>query len=993
MVQVYTGITSHLTEAFPMKSENQIPSTIQEFFRKRGAPNNLKSDNAKAVYGETMQEILCQYHIGIKYSEPHQQNQNQCERKIQDIKADVRRCMDRTGTPAKFWLLCLLYTVFLHNHLSHPSLDGKTPLHVALGSKPDISCLLTYHWWQPVYYLDDDGGFPSESREKRGRWVGVAENIGDTLTYYILTDDTQQVIARSVLRPVTNKDKNLRADNPSHIDGELDSPDSSDIDLSHNSDSPSFQLQSFTQESGQPVMVLPRFSPEELMKRTFIYPTDDGQKLRAKIIQKINDADADNHQNIKFLCQVGDEGAEEIIAYTEICQLIEEQDRADATDKLHTYQKIVDHHGPLKPSDPSYKSCLYNVKVLWEDGTETWEPFSGIKSDDPITLATYALENDLLHLPLWKNLRKYTKNKKKYQRLVNQAMMKSERRSPIFMFGVQVPRNHPEALMLDEKNGNTKWQDSEKKELDQLNEYKTFIDKGIGYRPGKEYTKIRVHFVYAVKHDLRHKARLVAGGHMTVVERESSYSGVVSLRSIRLALVMGELNGLQAMVGDVGNAYLEAETQEKVFFIAGPEFGDLQGHTMIIFKALYGLRSSGARYHETMATTLSDMGFKPTLADPDLWIRDKGDHYEYVCVYVDDLMMISKNPQEFFDSLVNKYKYILKGVGPPSYHLGGDFGRDPDGTLYWGAQRYIEKLMFNYERMFGCLPNKYNSPLNPNDSPELDTSELLDEMGIKMFQSMIGALQWCVTLGRFDIAVAVMSLSSFRAAPREGHLKRAQHIYGYLRNHNKAAIRFRTGLPDLSGFSMPEHDWMYSVYGDECKEEIPDFLPTPKGKKVRTFAFVDANLYHCKVTGKAATGILHFINQTPCDWYSKKQPTVETATYGSEFVAARTATEQIMDLRFTLRSMGAPIEEFSYLLGDNQSVITSSTIPHSLLSKRHNALAYHRVRAAVAGGFLKFCYLPSKQNTADILTKFLNGQELYQQIHRLLFWKGDTKPN
>ena len=154
------------------------------------------------------------------------------------------------------------------------------------------------------------------------------------------------MIARSVLRPVTNKDKNLRADNPSHIDGELDSPDGSDIDLSPNSDSLSFQLQSFTQESGQPVMVLPRFSPEELMKRTFIYPTDDGQKLRAKIIQKINDADADNHQNIKFLCQVGDEGAEEIIAYTEICQLIEEQDRADATDKLHTYQKIVDHYGP-----------------------------------------------------------------------------------------------------------------------------------------------------------------------------------------------------------------------------------------------------------------------------------------------------------------------------------------------------------------------------------------------------------------------------------------------------------------------------------------------------------------------------------------------------------------------------------------------------------------------------------------------------------------------
>lgn len=93
---------------------------------------------------------------------------------------------------------------------------------------------------------------------------------------------------------------------------------------------------------------------------------------------------------------------------------------------------------------------------------------------------------------------------------------------------------------------------------------------------------------------------------------------------------------------------------------------------------------------------------------------------------------------------------------------------------------------------------------------------------------MNGALQWCVTLGRFDIAVAVMSLSRFRAAPREGHLKRAQHIYCYLRTHNKAAIRFRTGMPDLSGFSMPQHGWMYSVFGDKCKEEVPGFFAQAK---------------------------------------------------------------------------------------------------------------------------------------------------------------------
>ena len=109
---------------------------------------------------------------------------------------------------------------------------------------------------------------------------------------------------------------------------------------------------------------------------------------------------------------------------------------------------------------------------------------------------------------------------------------------------------------------------------------------------------------------------------------------------------IGELNGLDIMVGDIGNAYLEAYTKEKVCFVAGPEFGDLEGHTLIISKALYGLRASRARHHERFADTLRDMGFVSCKMDPDLWIRRKDDHYEYICVYVDDLMAIMKQPQE-----------------------------------------------------------------------------------------------------------------------------------------------------------------------------------------------------------------------------------------------------------------------------------------------------------------------------------------------------------
>ena len=104
---------------------------------------------------------------------------------------------------------------------------------------------------------------------------------------------------------------------------------------------------------------------------------------------------------------------------------------------------------------------------------------------------------------------------------------------------------------------------------------------------------------------------------------------------MRMALLVGELNGLTPLVRDVGNAYLEAYTKEKVYFIAGPEFGELEGCTLVINKALYGLRSGGARLHDRMAA--------PCKNDEDLWLRDAGDCYEYICVC---LLYTSPSPRD-----------------------------------------------------------------------------------------------------------------------------------------------------------------------------------------------------------------------------------------------------------------------------------------------------------------------------------------------------------
>jgi hypothetical protein len=216
-----------------------------------------------------------------------------------------------------------------------------------------------------------------------------------------------------------------------------------------------------------------------------------------------------------------------------------------------------------------------------------------------------------------------------------------------------------------------------------------------------------------------------------------------------------------------------------------------------------------------------------------------------------------------------------------------------------------------------------------------------------------------------------------------------KRIVGYLSKMKHAAIRVRTEEPDYSDLPEATYDWSTSVYGN-IKEEIPENAPPPLGKPVVMTTYVDANLYHDYVTGKAVTGIIHFYNQTPIDWYTKKQATVEAATYGAEFVAARAAKEQITAHRTDLRYLGVPVKGSTKTFGDNESVVTSGSIPHSKLSKRHQALSYHSVREGIASGMMSFYHIPGKDNPADILSKHWGYQQVWPTLRPILFWKGNT---
>jgi hypothetical protein len=149
--------------------------------------------------------------------------------------------------------------------------------------------------------------------------------------------------------------------------------------------------------------------------------------------------------------------------------------------------------------------------------------------------------------------------------------------------------------------------------------------------------------------------------------------------------------------------------------------------------------------------------------------------------------------------------------------------------------------------------------------------------------------------------------------------------------------------------------------------------------------FVDADHAGNQITRRSHTGILIYICRAPIVWYSKRQNTVESSTFGSEFVAAKIATELIQGLRYKLRMVGVPLDGPTNVFCDNEAVVRNSSIPESQLKKKHVSICYHRVREACASGMLRVTKEHGLTNLADVLTKNLPGPRLKELINLILF--------
>ena len=207
--------------------------------------------------------------------------------------------------------------------------------------------------------------------------------------------------------------------------------------------------------------------------------------------------------------------------------------------------------------------------------------------------------------------------------------------------------------------------------------------------------------------------------------------------------------------------------------------------------------------------------------------------------------------------------------------------------------------------------------------------------------------------------------------------------------HTKGKILYDTRHLDVGDVEYFEGSNWKQIYG-EIKEDIPKNTPKAKMKPVQITIYFDASHACNMVTRRSVTGILVFANGTPMKWYCKKQNTVESSTYGSELVAGRLATEMAIEFRYMFRMLGSEIDGPARLLGDNQGMIQNCSLMASQLKKKHNAIAFHRTREAVACGITKLGHVNSESNLADICTKGLSGVKLHSITKRILFRSTDS---
>ena len=1010
---------------YPLESKalayTTVPMMVQDL---NAIPAVIVSDGSKEQKSSEFRNEVNRIRSRQHTTEPYSQWQNASEREIREIKSGIKRFTLRENSPFKLWDFCGEYVSAIRRLTAHdiPGLNGLSPEENIHARTPDISAYAQYEWYEAVWYVDPPGGI--KPRKKLGRWIGVAEKVGGPMTYWILPKSCDP-IARSSVFPLTEDDllssnvnsqlKELDDSIESKIGNKVKAQDMDD-ELGPFAEIPLdlFEGDDLKAEPSDPEMAMPEadeFSSPEIFDQYLnaqVLLDRGGTSQLGTVKRRSKDPSGDpvgRHNSNPLLdsreYQVEfPDGSIDVLTANAIAESIYSQ--VDDEGRSHAIlSEIIDHRksGAAVNIDDSYipgTNQRRRTTKGWEllanmkDGSSIWVSLKDFKEAYPIEVAEYAVNNKIASEAAFCWWVPHVL--KKRDRIIKKVKTRYFKRT--HKFGIELPKSVPEALEIDKKTGTDFWRRAIEKEMKNVHVAFEIREDGsipVGFR------EITCHLVFDIKSDtLARKARFVAGGHLTDPPKESTYSSVVSRDSVRLFFLLAALNDLDVLACDCQNAYINATTSERVWFRGGPEMGPDEGKVIVIVRALYGLKSSGAQWRSHMANTLRNGGFKSCPADPDVWIRaavkpDGTKIYEYVLCYVDDVIFQGLDPNGFMDYLRRSYKLKDGSVKEPDTYLGADVSHYElsDGTRAWSlssdtyVKRAVQEVERELEQSGECLKSKVVSPFASGYRPEFDSSPELNERLSSYYASLMGVLRWCIELGRVDIIVEVGLLARFQANPRVGHLEQMFHVFAYLKKYNRSRLVFDWTEPELDESVFKQCDW--KDYYPDAKEPIPPNAPEPRGKSVTTTAFVDADHAGCQLTRRSHTGVLIFVNRAPILWFSKRQATVESSTFGSEVLAMRQCIDMIEGLRYKLRMMGVPIDGSTKVYCDNESVVKSTTRPESTLKKKHTAIAYHRAREAQAAGHVSIAWIDGRLNLSDAFTKVTVGERRRYLYSRILY--------
>lgn len=905
-----------------------------------------------------------------------------------------------------------------------PSLKGRTPQEKVQGWTPDLTPWIQFEWYQWVYYLDNDG------LTKIARWLHPAEGHGGGDAYWLLPLSCRPIV-RSTVWTIPREDEGIatRLAEKQAFDESVRAKlgDSMTVDEKEEF-AAEFPDYGGLFEDEEDEAIAP-FDPEETRPEADDFTADsfdqyltaevllprNGELYRGTVRRRAKD-DEGRPIGRRALNPVLDTRQYEVAfpdgsTDTYAANLIAENLYSQVDDEGRHFQlidEITDHRkdGSALTKDDGFHTNKAGVKskktttrgwellVTWKDGTSDWVKLKDLKDSNPIEVAEYAVGNKIVEEPAFAWWVPWTLRKRNI--IISKVKSKYWKRT--HKFGIRLPKTVEQALAFDLEDGTDFWKTAIEKEMKNVRIAFEFND---GDTIPVGHKRVGVHWVFDVKMiTLGRKARLVANGNETEAPKDMTFSSVVSRDSVRLFFLLAALNDLNVLSADIQNAYLSAPTTEKLWAKVDAAFGSDAGRPAKIVRALYGLKSSGARFRDHLAATLRSLHFKASKADPDVWMRpgvksDGTKYWEYVLCYVDDILCGSELPQRIMDSISGSYKLKDGSVKPPDLYLGADIkqwyipdSEEPDKVRWaMSSTNYTRKAVEEVERELTeaglKLPTKVTTPLSSGYRPEIDSTPELDPERQNYFQGLIGVLRWICELGRLDILTPVSMLSRYLASAREGHLEQVFHTFAYLKAHERSTMVFDDTEATFDKNTFKQRDW--SEFYPDAAEPVPSDAPEPRGKLVTVNCFVDADHAGCRVTRRSHTGVIVFVNRAPILWYSKRQNTVESSTFGSEFIALKTAVDMVEGLRYKLRMMGVPLDGPANLFCDNESVVTNSSTPESTLKKKHNAIAYHRTREAIAAGTIQIAHEDGLTNLADILTKCLPGPRLRTLIQRILW--------